>query len=66
MNSEELTRVHRLLSEGNTPEKVADEFGIHYTTLLRKLNAAGYRIEITRCLVPIIPVGMSTSTEVSR
>ncbi len=45
MTPEELARAQTLLKGGATPREVAKALGFHHTTLLRKLGAAGYRIE---------------------
>ena len=53
MTPDELARAKKLLAEGMSPEKVARDFGMAYTTLIRKVNAAGYQIETRRSLVPL-------------
>ncbi len=63
MKSEELLQIQRLLDDGTTPELIASWLGIHYTTLLRRLNTAGYKIEreSTYRLIPLERVLMPDS-----
>ena len=59
-SKEQIEKIAGRLTQGITADAIAKELGLPLTTLRARLANSGYRIEITRSLVPIVPVGMST------
>lgn len=59
LTADQLETANRLFAEGKTPEEVAREMGLAHTTFRLRLAQSGYRIEVTRALVPIVPVEVS-------
>ncbi len=58
-NREQIENIAKRLTEGITAEAIARELGLPLTTLRARLANSGYRIEITRSLIPIVPVSIA-------
>lgn len=57
LTKDQIETIARLFSEGKTPEEVAVALGLPHTTFRHRLANSGWRIEVSRALVPIVPVG---------